>query len=82
MAQAVRPGGRVILSDDDCDGLRLWPEPPGFAPVWIAYQRTYDRHGNDPFVGRAALDALISWSNAPDSAVRFGMSWAEGIRPA
>jgi len=33
MARAVRPGGRVILSDDDYDGLRLWREPPGFSPV-------------------------------------------------
>jgi len=141
MARAVRPGGRVILSDDDYDSLRLWPEPPGFQPVWTAYQRTYDRHGNDPIVGRrlvqllhqagllprrstlvffggcagdpdfgevvrniasiveeaiddivatglaraavtAALDALIAWSKEPDSAVWFGMSWAEGIRPA
>ncbi|MFP3599688.1 hypothetical protein, partial [Chryseobacterium sp. SIMBA_029] len=29
----------------------------------------------------AALEALIAWSKAPDSAVWFGMSWAEGIRP-
>lgn len=131
---------RVILSDDDYDGLRLWPEPPGFSSVWNAYQRTYDRHSNDPIVGRrlvqllhqadlrprrntlvffggcagdpdfedvvrniasivdeaiddivatglsrdavtAGLDALIAWSKAPDSAVWFGMSWAEGIRP-
>jgi SAM-dependent methyltransferase len=50
MAGAVRPGGRVILSDDDYDGLRLWPEPPGFASLWHAYQRTYDRHGNDPII--------------------------------
>jgi SAM-dependent methyltransferase len=140
MARAVRPGGRVILSDDDYDGLRLWPEPPGFSLVWNAYQRTYDRHGNDPIVGRrlvqllhqagllprrntliffggcagdpdfedvvrniasivdeaiddivstglarsavtAALDALIDWSKSPDSAVWFGMSWAEAVRP-
>ncbi|WP_245497725.1 methyltransferase domain-containing protein [Rhizobium ruizarguesonis] len=140
MARAVRPGGRVILSDDDYDGLRLWPEPPGFSSVWNAYQRTYDRHCNDPIVGRrlvqllhqadlrprrntlvffggcagdpdfedvvrniasivdeaiddivatglsrdavtAGLDTLIAWSKAPDSAVWFGMSWAEGIRP-
>ncbi|TAV04602.1 methyltransferase domain-containing protein [Rhizobium ruizarguesonis] len=140
MARAVRPGGRVILSDDDYDGLRLWPEPPGFSSVWNAYQRTYDRHCNDPIVGRrlvqllhqadlrprrntlvffggcagdpdfedvvrniasivdeaiddivatglsrdavtAGLDSLIAWSKAPDSAVWFGMSWAEGIRP-
>ncbi len=38
--------------DDDYDGLLLWPEPPGFSPVWHAHQRTYDRHGNDPVVGR------------------------------
>jgi SAM-dependent methyltransferase len=140
MARAVRPGGRVILSDDDYDGLRLWPEPLGFSAVWNAYQRTYDRHGNDPVVGRrlvqllhqaellprrntlvffggcsgdsdfedvvrniasivheaiddiaatgiareavtAALDALIKWSKAPDSAVWFAMSWAEGVKP-
>ncbi|TIN48366.1 MAG: methyltransferase domain-containing protein [Mesorhizobium sp.] len=140
MAGAVRPGGRVILSDDDYDGLRLWPEPPGFASLWHAYQRTYDRHGNDPIIGRrlvqllhqadlrprritfvffggcagepdfeavvrniasiideamddivaiglppqsvtATLDALIDWSKEPDSAVWFGMSWAEAVRP-
>ncbi len=140
MARAVKPGGRVILSDDDYDTLRLWPEPHGFAPLWHAYQRTYDRHGNDPIVGRrlvqllhqaglrprrnaliffggcagepefgdvvgniasiideaiddivatgtprssvsATLDALMTWSRQPDSAVWFGMSWAEGVRP-
>jgi SAM-dependent methyltransferase len=139
MADAVRPGGRVILSDDDYESLRLWPEPPGFAPLWSAYQRTYDRHGNDPIVGRRlvqllhqaglrprrntlvffggcsgerefeevvaniasiieeavediaimgmsrravkmVLDGLIAWSKEPDSAVWFGMSWAEGVR--
>lgn len=31
--------------DDDYDGLLFLPEPPGFSPVWHAYQRTYDRHG-------------------------------------
>ncbi|EJC69903.1 hypothetical protein Rleg5DRAFT_5705 [Rhizobium leguminosarum bv. viciae WSM1455] len=131
---------RVILSDDDYDGLRLWSEPPGFSSLWNAYQRTYDRHCNDSIVGRrlvqllhqadlrprrntlvffggcagdpdfedvvrniasivdeaiddivatglsrdtvtAGLDTLIAWSKAPDSAVWFGMSWAEGIRP-
>jgi SAM-dependent methyltransferase len=55
MADAVRPGGRVILSDDDYKSLRLWPEPPGFAQLWTAYQRTYDRHGNAPVVGRQQI---------------------------
>ena len=58
MVRAVRPGGRIILADDDYDVMRLWPEPPGLAPVWHAYQRTYDRHGNDPIVGRRLVQLL------------------------
>jgi SAM-dependent methyltransferase len=57
MVRAVRPGGRIILEDDDHDVLRLWPEPPGLGPVWQAYMRTYDRHGNDPLAGRR----LVQW---------------------
>src|SRR5262249_37442388 len=52
MARAVRPGGRVVLEDDDHEMLRLWPEPPGVDAVWRAYIRTYDRLGNDPLIGR------------------------------
>jgi SAM-dependent methyltransferase len=58
MARAVRPGGRIILADDDYDVMRLWPEPPGLAPIWQAYQRTYDRNGNDPIVGRRLVQLL------------------------
>ena len=58
MVRAVRPGGRIILADDDHEVMRLWPEPPGLAPVWKAYQRTYDRHGNDPIVGRRLVQLL------------------------
>src|SRR5215207_3197594 len=58
MVGAVRPGGRIILADDDYDLLRLWPEPAGFSLVWRAYQRTYDRHGNDPIVGRRLVQLL------------------------
>jgi SAM-dependent methyltransferase len=58
MVRAVRPGGRIILADDDYEAMRLWPEPPGFTPVWQAYQRTYDRHGNDPIVGRRLVQLL------------------------
>jgi hypothetical protein len=42
----------VVLCDDDHSVLRLHPEPPGFHAVWEAFIRTYDRNGNDPFVGR------------------------------
>lgn len=58
MVRAVRPGGRIVLADDDHDVLRLWPEPPGFSDLWNAYIRTYDRIGNDPFVGRRLVSLL------------------------
>lgn len=52
MARAVRPGGRVVLADDDHDIIRLWPEPPMWPALIGTYCRTYDRLGNDPYVGR------------------------------
>ena len=58
MARAVRPGGRIVLEDDDHDALRLWPEPPGFTPLWNAYIRSFDRLGNDPAVGRRLVALL------------------------
>jgi SAM-dependent methyltransferase len=58
MVRAVHPGGRTILADDDYATLRLWPEPAGFRAIWQAYQRSYDRHGNDPFVGRRLVQLL------------------------
>jgi len=58
MARAVRPGGRIVLEDDDHDALRLWPEPPGFTPLWNAYIRSFDRLGNDPAVGRRLVGLL------------------------
>ncbi|MEO5616561.1 MAG: methyltransferase domain-containing protein [Candidatus Eisenbacteria bacterium] len=58
MVRAVRPGGRIVLADDDHDILRLAPEPPGFAAVWRVYQRTYDRIGADPIVGRRLVALL------------------------
>ena len=63
MVRAVRPGGRIILQDDDHDVLRLWPEPPGFEAVWRAYMHTYERNGNDPLVGRK-LVALLNGAGA------------------
>jgi ubiquinone/menaquinone biosynthesis C-methylase UbiE len=58
MVRAVRPGGRVVLEDDDHDILRLWPEPPGVAEIWRGYMRSYDRAGNDPYVGRRLVQLL------------------------
>jgi SAM-dependent methyltransferase len=58
MARAVRPGGRVVLEDDDHDVQRLWPEPPGLRLLWETYMRTYDRLGNDPIIGRRLVALL------------------------
>lgn len=65
MVAAVRPGGRVVLEDDDHDLLRLWPEVPSFARLWRAYVRTYDRLGNDPYVGRRMTAMLYAAGAAP-----------------
>lgn len=58
MVRAVRPGGRIVLADDDHDVLRLWPEPAGVNELWRAYMRTYDRNGNDPYVGRRIVSLM------------------------
>ncbi len=75
MVRAARPGGRIVLEDDDHPILKLEPEPPGFPALWTAYQRAYDRLGNDPVTGRRLVSilhqagarpsraTLISWSN-------------------
>ena len=65
MVRAVRPGGRIVLADDDHGVIRLWPEPPGFYDLWKAYMRTYDRIGNDPFVGRRLVQLLADAGAKP-----------------
>ena len=65
MIRAVRPGGRIILQDDAHDTHRLWPEPPGFGRLWSAYLRTYDRLGNDPFVGVRLVSLLVEAGAVP-----------------
>jgi SAM-dependent methyltransferase len=52
MARAVRPGGRVVLVDDDHDTLRLWPAVPAFERLWRVYCGEYERRGMDPWIGR------------------------------
>jgi len=58
MAKAVKKGGRVVLADDDHEHFKLFPEPAGFSIVWQAYIRSYDRLGNDPYVGRRLVSLL------------------------
>ena len=65
MVRAVRPGGRIVLADDDHDVLRLWPEPAGVNELWRAYMRTYDRNGNDPYIGRRIVSLMHAAGASP-----------------
>jgi SAM-dependent methyltransferase len=65
MLKSLRPGGRIVLEDDDHDVMRLWPEPPGFWQLWHAYIRTYDRFGNDPYIGRRLVSLLHEAGGIP-----------------
>lgn len=84
MVRAVRPGGRIVIADDDHDVLRLWPEPPGLTHVWNAYVRTYDRLGNDPYVGRRLVSLLHSAGARPvrTAQVYFGSCSGNATFPA
>jgi len=74
MARALRPGGRVVVSDDDHESFRPWPEPAGFHRLWEAYLRSYDRLGNDAYIGRRLVLLLYDAGlrNIRNSGVFFG----------
>jgi len=65
MVRAVRPGGRIVLEDDDHEVLRVWPPVAGIAEVWAAYMRTYEMNGNDPIVGRRLVELLHAGGAGP-----------------
>ena len=74
MVRATRPGGRIVLADDDHDLLRLWPEPVEVMRLWRAYVQTYQLLGNDPYVGRKLIALLHQAGARPAKAasVFFG----------
>lgn len=52
LAPALRPGGRMVLMDDDNDLLRLWPAMPAVDELWHALVRGAVDRGRDPHIGR------------------------------
>jgi SAM-dependent methyltransferase len=58
LCRAVKPGGRIVIADDDHISFLLNPDPPGFSTIWNAYMRSYDRLGNDPYIGRRLVSLL------------------------
>lgn len=84
MFRAVRPGGRIVLCDDDHDLMRMWPEPtPVMMAVFRAFLATYERSGNDPYVGRRLVALLAAAGARPRRAtwVFFGACAGEESFP-
>lgn len=65
MVRAARPGGRIVLEDDDHDTLRLYPPIPAVDRLWRAYFEAYGRLGNDPAIGRKLIALLASAGARP-----------------
>jgi SAM-dependent methyltransferase len=78
MVRAARPGGRLILQDDDHALLTLHPEPAGFTTLWTAYMRSYDRVGNDPYIGRRLVALLHEAGAQPTRATLINFGAAAG----
>jgi len=60
MVRTLRPGGRIILADDDHQLLQAWPEPVGFSALWQAYMKSYEVNGTDPQIGRRLVSLIHS----------------------
>ena len=52
MVRALKPGGRMILVDDDHDLVRLWPVMPAVDELWRALVRGAIDSDRDPYIGR------------------------------
>ena len=78
MVKAVRPGGRIILEDDDHANLRLWPESSAFDRLWDAYVEGFRKLGNDPFVGRRLTGLLHEAGATPVSNQTLSVSRCSG----
>jgi SAM-dependent methyltransferase len=68
MVAALRPGGRIVILDDDHELLRLWPEPDGVMAAWTAYYGSYASLETDARVGRK-LAGLIHEAGARPSRI-------------
>ena len=80
MVKAAKIGGKVILSDDDHITFRPTPEPIGFALLWTAYCRSYERLGNDPYIGRRLVTLLhrAGVTKIKNSSIFFGGCQGDG----
>lgn len=59
MVESVRPGGRIVLVDDDHELLRFEPEVPQLADLWRRFWVDFESHGLDPLIGRRLPRLLV-----------------------
>jgi SAM-dependent methyltransferase len=74
MVRAVKPGGRIVIEDEDHAILRLWPTVEGLKRIWEAYIESYRRAGNDPQIGLRLVELLHQAGAEPrrNAGVWFG----------
>ena len=84
MVKAAKIGGRIILSDDDHSTFRTTPEPLGFSMIWEAYCRSYERIGNDPYIGKRLVTLLhqSGITKFRNKSIFFGGCQQDGHFPA
>lgn len=58
MFQACRPGGRIVLIDDDHTLFRLDPTLNSWDNLWEAYQAAFFHNGTNPNIGRELVSLL------------------------
>jgi SAM-dependent methyltransferase len=81
MVAAVRPGGRIVLLDDDHELLRLWPEPEGVMAAWTAYYRSYQGLGVDALVGRKLASLIYDAGARPSRITQLFYGACAGSEP-
>ncbi len=65
MVRAARPGGRIVLQDDDHDVLRMWPACDEGVALWRTYIDSYAPMANDAFIGRKLITLLHQAGTTP-----------------
>jgi len=78
MVRAAKPGGRVVLIDDDHSLMRFDPDPGGMRELWDDYQEQYRRMGTDPLIGRRLVALLVEAGCVPVRATQVDYGGCAG----
>ena len=78
--KALKPGGKIILIDDDHANFRIAPHTDAFEYLWPVYCQIYDNLGNDPYIGRN-LVTLLQKAGFEDFKIDFVLFGAAKSEP-